>query len=300
MWPFGPGDRISADGRRLGASLLNLEINTIVSEGITAERMPVLPHALLDIIKEYVETLLLLGLEVVELDSWMQAVDPVRFGTAPPLPTSRRDGEAIVAQSPPNLATFARLRCAAMATQALLDGMEGAQPAAAMRDRTAADRREANRRLAARMVNNLETITEVLKRITDNELIVHLQFTRAMLAQKYYPPPEWLASAGLPASVRAWLPRTLLKLGPYTMPPSDFLAIRKVWEIGTAEIVAQTVIALDGDVVTRLTPAMIRPESRALAELHRQGVATSVDYWNALVTTLVTVVGKALGVIFRR
>jgi hypothetical protein len=300
MWPFGPGDRIDADGRRLGASLLNLEINTIVSEGITAERMPVLPHALLDIIKEYVETLLLLELPLAELDAWMTAPDPVRFARPPAPLDAPRDGEAIIAASAPNLATFARLRCAALATQALLDGWERAQPAAAMRDRAAADRREANRRLAARMVNNLETINEVLKRITDDELILHLQFTRAMLAKKYHPPPEWLATAGLPDRFRAWVPRTLLKLGPYTMPPSDFLAIRKVWEIGTAEIVAQTVISLDGDVVTRLTPALLRAEARPLADLHQRGVETSVDYWNAMVNTLVTVVGKALGVIFRR
>jgi hypothetical protein len=284
MWPFSQPDRIGADGKRLGASLLSLEVNTIISEGITAESMPVMPHALLDIAVEYIQAMLALDLPVAELDAWLKMPPPVRLATPPPPLAQPRDAETIVAELPPNIDTFARLRCAAITLQVNLDSWERAQPASGMRDRSAADRREANRRLAMRMVNNIEILLGFLKRITDDELIRHLQFTRMQLAQKHDPDDR----------------SKLLHLGPYTLPPSEFLAVRKVWEIGTAEIVAQTVIALDGDVVTRLTPAVVRGDGAAITALHQQGVNTSLAYWNALVTTLLTVVGQALGTIFRR
>ena len=46
-------------------SLLNIEVNTIVRDSMTAEQMPVLPHALLDIANEYARTLCNLGVDLV-------------------------------------------------------------------------------------------------------------------------------------------------------------------------------------------------------------------------------------------
>ncbi|MCC7283542.1 MAG: hypothetical protein IT556_14245, partial [Acetobacteraceae bacterium] len=89
----GSEDRLDADRRRLGAGLLTLEINTIIKEGITAERMPVLPHALLDIAVEYA-TLLLRnpGIAAEEMEAFLLegvrasttvAVAPAEEGAAP-------------------------------------------------------------------------------------------------------------------------------------------------------------------------------------------------------------------------
>lgn len=46
-------------------SLLNIEVNTIVRDSMTAEQMPVLPHALLDIANDYARALCNLGVDLV-------------------------------------------------------------------------------------------------------------------------------------------------------------------------------------------------------------------------------------------
>src|SRR5262245_46048579 len=45
-------------------SLLNLEINTIVRNNMTGEPMPPVPHALLDIARDYADTLCTLGIDL--------------------------------------------------------------------------------------------------------------------------------------------------------------------------------------------------------------------------------------------
>ncbi|MFF5295908.1 hypothetical protein [Paractinoplanes globisporus] len=66
---------------------------------------------------------------------------------------------------------------------------------------------------------------------------------------------------------------------PYTA--EDIVLVRKIWEIGVGVIVMQTVIQLDGDVVTRVCPGGAAWEL-PLHELHRASVRAAVGYWNVL------------------
>jgi hypothetical protein len=68
--------------------------------------------------------------------------------------------------------------------------------------------------------------------------------------------------------------------------PVEVMIIRKVWEIGTEEIAMQTVIQLDGDVVTRLQRAYARVKDDPVIAVHNSAVATSVGAWSRLVDTL--------------
>ena len=68
--------------------------------------------------------------------------------------------------------------------------------------------------------------------------------------------------------------------------PAELMLVRKIWEIGTEEIVMQTVIQLDGDIVTRLQKAYARAKDDPLVAVHNSAVATSVGTWNKLVDTL--------------
>jgi hypothetical protein len=71
-----------------------------------------------------------------------------------------------------------------------------------------------------------------------------------------------------------------------TLVPVEVMTIRKIWEIGTEEIAMQTVIQLDGDVVTRLQRAYARVKDDPVIAVHNSAVATSVGTWNRLVDTL--------------
>ncbi len=307
-------DRLDADRRRLGASLLRLEINTIIQENMTAERMPVLPHALLDIFEDYSALVMDAALSEAELRAILFLPDAPQVAAQPPAgatpaaarkeprkpiltgwPGPRPPGgdtpetmpaveawidrarKAMGACIFPDLDSFSRLRRAtARAERKLRDATVALGDA----DQKLAAQLARDRTLLVRARNNIETLLRVLRQIGDQRLIDDLQLTRDELKSTPDNKPR--------------------QLGPYEVPPSDYLAIRKVWEIGTDEIVAQTVIALDGDVVTRLVPLLAQPEGRGMLDVHQLAVNTSVTYWRGMVETLLTFVERAIGSFFRR
>jgi hypothetical protein len=63
--------------------------------------------------------------------------------------------------------------------------------------------------------------------------------------------------------------------------------VRKIWEIGTERIVAQTCIQVDGDVLTRISPALLEQQNQVIRDLildaHRESIDTSLSTWKHLV-----------------
>ncbi len=80
---------------------------------------------------------------------------------------------------------------------------------------------------------------------------------------------------------------------------AQLTTIRKIWEIGTEEILMQTVIQIDGDVTTRIAERLMQDNKtieyqRALVfKLHDQAVSTSVNFWANLIKTISSI-GLAL------
>jgi hypothetical protein len=68
--------------------------------------------------------------------------------------------------------------------------------------------------------------------------------------------------------------------------PEELMSIRKIWDIGTEEIVMQTVIQLGGDVVTRLHSAYTAERYQPLVRIHDGSVSISISTWNKLVETV--------------
>jgi hypothetical protein len=122
-------------------SLLNLEINTIVRDNMTGEPMPPAPHALLDIARDYADTLCTLGVSLSQFFT-ADAGDPAKIdpGWVDP-PESVSDALTVSAE------TFDRIRWAAKWAQ------------------KARDRRipSAKRILLDRIVNNADAIKEMFK-----------------------------------------------------------------------------------------------------------------------------------------
>jgi hypothetical protein len=67
----------------------------------------------------------------------------------------------------------------------------------------------------------------------------------------------------------------------------ELVLIRKIWELGVEVIVMQTVVQLDGDVVTRIRPDCADEKFKALHAIHNQTVTTSVHFWGQLIGVLV-------------
>ncbi len=87
-------------------------------------------------------------------------------------------------------------------------------------------------------------------------------------------------------------------LSPLPLKDSELVLIRKVWEIGTEVIAMQTTIQVDGDVITRLNPNfMDDKESQYLRAYHNEGVRIALSYWGNLITVakeLVLAIGRGV------
>jgi len=67
---------------------------------------------------------------------------------------------------------------------------------------------------------------------------------------------------------------------------AQLLTVRKIWEVGIATVVMQTVVQLDGDIVTRIHQHHPATSSQPIQELHRQSVDTAVKNWQFLGQTV--------------
>ena len=84
------------------------------------------------------------------------------------------------------------------------------------------------------------------------------------------------------------------------MPLSDLISVRKIWEIGTEQIVAQTVVQLNGDVLTRVQEWVREPGAETLFAVHRQSIDIAVASWRHLLDVVAEVAGSAVNTLLRR
>lgn len=253
-------------------NLLSLEVNTIVKDNMTAEPMSTVAHALLDIAGEYAGRLEEYG---VNLAGYFpeNGVDPFpgEAGSAEERERFRpADGlwNPLAARLDMDLLTvsrgcFERLRCAAKAA-----GKEAPQ-------RTSPRLRDGEMLIIERICNNCDAIKWVMQRTPalDNAAVTQ----------------EWLqARPDAGASLSA------------DMTGADYLMIRKIWEVGTEDVVLQTVIHLDGDVVNRVRAFYLdQPEASALFKMHEMGTGVAVRGWEHLINLVQEVATGAFNA-FRR
>ncbi|WP_029010173.1 hypothetical protein [Azospirillum halopraeferens] len=250
-------DGIDGFIRDLKRNLLTLEVNTILKDNMTAEPMPSVPHALLDVAGEYTQALEGMGVNVdrfftaaagdartVDVSPWLTAADRC---VDPDALTVSRD-------------TFDRLRRAAKA--AMVAGGRRLPPLDS-----------SSLVMASRICNNCDAIKAVFDR------------TPA------------LAGTGTPLNRAALVGETDGGARfAADLPGADYLTVRKIWEVGVEDVVMQTVIQLDGDVVTRIREAHLRdPGAPTLMALHELGIKVSVGTWRHLLDIVQEVAEGALG-----
>lgn len=84
----------------------------------------------------------------------------------------------------------------------------------------------------------------------------------------------------------------------------DMLAmIYKAYEIGTEQIVLQTVIQVEGDVTSYITPQYINmpePIKEIVMGVHNRSIGTSMQFWSTLFATVMNLAGKSFNQIFGR
>ena len=92
----------------------------------------------------------------------------------------------------------------------------------------------------------------------------------------------------------------LALLKAFDFKPEHILRIRKIWDLGTGNVVMQTCVQIDGDVFTRLQPqfASSNEKNVALMKIHKEGVEISIGLWKDLMVTISTFITKGLAKLF--
>lgn len=261
---------------RLGRDLLTLEINTILKDTMTAEPMPPWPHAVLSLVREYAGFLASQGWPVMryltcEPASWAEL--PERATTPRPWQVLEpRVVELDRAALRLDLRTVDRMRWAACGCSLALQVQDG---------------RATQATIADRIVGNCDELKSILERAggtlasTDFRWAPALTATRETLDAGTAPegPTRTDLIALLGDAARAERVIGALDI-------RDTATLRKMWEVGIEEVVAQTVVQLDGDVVTRFRRAFDAPGHGApVMEAHRMGVDVALSSWRHLVET---------------
>ena len=65
--------------------------------------------------------------------------------------------------------------------------------------------------------------------------------------------------------------------------PNEQVLLRKIWEVGTDEILFQSGIQVDGDIMVRVQPLGPDQEFQRVYQLHQDSVKVSLEMWKSLV-----------------
>jgi hypothetical protein len=76
--------------------------------------------------------------------------------------------------------------------------------------------------------------------------------------------------------------------------PDQLLNLRKIWEVGIETVVMQTVVQLDGDIITRIQEGRTAASNKAIHDLHRDAVESAIRNWQFFGQTVAQFLTSAL------
>lgn len=318
-------DRIVA----VGQNLLTLEVNTLVTTGLSAQKMPEIPLALHTLVQGYSDYVATAGFQVSvgllkasasrvsgTMPEGVSGDDLLRQLESWPFPAARKWTDAEIKtgldQVPhdgiddtPALEltngaeTFEAVQWAAWAALQTARATGGAP--AMQADTAVLSRINANCRQLKEAALRLEhqhfgPRRRLIPMPTSSGAAVAAKTRLNTMAQAAPPPTEdkpLLFGATVEQTARALFehPRPL-----FTVDPDVTILVRKAWDIGVKRVCLQTVMQVDGDIV-QVMGDLKADEREFLAGLHREAVKTSVGQWQALfqlVRQLTGDVGKAI------
>ena len=287
----------------IGRDLLAMEISTIESDTITGRKMPWFPHAVIDVASKYTDWL---G-DVARLD-----MDRILALKAPLTPemlidVASREGAPADVRVTNGCRHLEQLRLTAkMVADDRLMKEAGKDPL-----------KDADRGIAHRIRRNCDQLKAMVGRFRTVEAWRPYFLTEDVrdMATGAEPPGSGVelrsgggeSSAGGFVEVDEGLTRADISASvgaaseDATEPVMDADAatrLRKIWELGTDVVVAQTVVHIDGDTVTRLQGGLGEGERAFLLEIHHQAVTTATSQWKALFEAFQALVGGVASQLF--
>jgi hypothetical protein len=255
--------------RSVATDLLNLEINTIIKKKMmTARKAPSPPHVLLDIAGQYEDQMkdppdedgFGMRVLVAKKQAEEEGGDWIWKAGDPGRPT-------VSSQSFHNLYVTARYK-----VEASFDTSVGFR-----KDTPTPRLNDSQKTILDRIRKSSVEIADILKRLEDSQ------------------EEGW--AVGMTRSQVNVAARDEANLGKpgVALTDQEWMRIRKIWEIGVEEVVMQTVIQLDGDVVTRINRTFAGPAHAHLWKAHLDGTKVAMDSWHFLVDTVGRFLSAAVG-----
>ncbi|MEO1225003.1 MAG: hypothetical protein AAFX92_12300 [Pseudomonadota bacterium] len=256
----------------LGQDLTNIEVNTILADGMTGRKMPPYPEALYDIADRYADYLVgKVGLDLIDFVNQARALEE---GRAPSGVTASADLRPVFPKDtalskltdvPEALKNgwqdFRRLRWAANAVINLQKRNPPLDDPLSPETLTIVSRIHRNCGQLEMIVRRLQDDGENAKLIGVDDRSLYGELNEAKT-----PLPE--ASA------------------------VDLTRIRKIWELGVDRIVLQSVLQLDGDIVFRADKSLDLKARESLVKAHREFVELGVNHWRAMFELLANLMGS--------
>ncbi len=75
----------------------------------------------------------------------------------------------------------------------------------------------------------------------------------------------------------------------------DRAKVRKIWEVRTELVLMQSMIQLEGDVVTRFSPLLFESRDAQVIGIHQQAIKTSTRMWSVLFGAVGALAGLQIG-----
>lgn len=263
----------------LAANLLTLEVNTILKDNMSGQKMPTPANALVDVIQDYHVYLSTQAVQFGPLGNvlppWIDRISRSFDWGIQPFPPSNPPGKR--AQTATD-SQFLRTYPLTVGAQELDTMRETAVWLHEMRDRTALVARgqpidEAGELPREVVAAAAQFIREF--RAEDDAVLDRIQRNCDQLKS---------IVGNQPVSRDATL----------TLAGDDVVLLRKVWELSTELIIMQTVIQIDGDVVTRVQPGRERAQDAVLHSVHNDAVSTSFRHWSFLLRALGQLAGTTM------
>ncbi len=257
------------------ANLTKLEINTIIKDNLTARKMPDPGNAILDIALTYAWELEASGFDI---DAWF--ADP------------------LLAPTPPEVEKEQRLRSLEELETALVQKAQGLLSDLASITEKPEDKGFDDScitldaktfialRWAAWLMSKHPKVTAkhavILNRVRQNSDQMKNLLLR-LYGDKDF---EQVFGCGRNSLNRIGDGPRAVARDALMLDTKDMTLLRKTWEIGVQEVVAQTVIDLDGDTITYVARRYSAPSWGHMIEVHRLGVQSAVGYWGNLIDAM--------------
>lgn len=249
--------------RQTARDLTTLEINTIIKHSMTARKMPLPGHAILDVAATYVDKL--------QVDLKLPLATPFVEQDLP-------EGEVShVQQWRQERVERGTLRCNDYTFQCLRRAAYRIlEDCPALEDR--------DRVIVERIRRNADQVRGLLRNLT-----------------KRSPSRRNSNNSFLGCNRRELLDRET-NLGRHPQPnlhPDEMSLLRKIWDIGVEEVVMQSTVSLSGDVINRIQSGLAPKEAAVLLEFHREGIVSGTRMWKLIAETLVSMTGAFAKLIAR-